>query len=95
MRIMQVGDPLEQAALQGVGWSYTQDERALAKTGKGPQRGAQIVHRFHFASHLKRMSVLAKLLEVPPGLAEGYFVLVKVRTGGGGAFGWYRRGIRG
>jgi cation-transporting ATPase 13A1 len=76
----QVGDPLEQAALKGVGWSYTQDERALAKPGKGAQKGAQILHRFHFASHLKRMSVLTKLLEVGGELAEGYFVLVKVRN---------------
>ncbi|GBG89136.1 hypothetical protein CBR_g48843 [Chara braunii] len=69
-----VGDPLEKAAIKGAQWCYTSDERAFPK-GQ-PRKSVQILHRFHFASHLKRMSVI---VSVDPGSAssQGFLVLVK------------------
>ncbi|KAJ4966751.1 hypothetical protein NE237_018600 [Protea cynaroides] len=56
-----VGDPLEKAALKGVDWTYTSDEKAMPKKGGG--QSVQIVQRHHFASHLKRMSVIVRVQE--------------------------------
>ncbi|KAK8457839.1 hypothetical protein SEVIR_3G255000v4 [Setaria viridis] len=54
-----VGDPLEKAAIKGIDWIYTSDEKAMSKKPGG--QPVQIVHRFHFASHLKRMSVVVRI----------------------------------
>ncbi|KAL5979329.1 putative manganese-transporting ATPase pdr2 [Asimina triloba] len=54
-----VGDPLEKAALKGIDWIYTSDERAMPKKGAG--LAVQIVQRHHFASHLKRMAVVVRI----------------------------------
>ncbi|ONM31917.1 putative manganese-transporting ATPase PDR2 [Zea mays] len=51
-----VGDPLEKAAIKGLDWIYTSDEKAMSKKPGG--QPVQIVHRYHFASHLKRMSII-------------------------------------
>ncbi|KAH9781725.1 putative manganese-transporting ATPase PDR2 [Citrus sinensis] len=56
-----VGDPLEKAALKGIDWSYKSDEKAMPKRGGG--NAVQIVQRHHFASHLKRMSVVVRVQE--------------------------------
>ncbi|KAJ8573033.1 hypothetical protein K7X08_009544 [Anisodus acutangulus] len=56
-----VGDPLEKAALKGIDWTYKSDEKAMPKKGGGD--AVQIVQRHHFASHLKRMSVVVRLQE--------------------------------
>ncbi|CAN6346903.1 unnamed protein product [Urochloa humidicola] len=56
-----VGDPLEKAAIKGIDWIYTSDEKAMSKKPGG--QPVQIVHRFHFASHLKRMSVVVRIQE--------------------------------
>ncbi|XP_020086231.1 probable manganese-transporting ATPase PDR2 [Ananas comosus] len=56
-----VGDPLEKAALKGIDWIYTSDEKAMPKKSGG--QAVQIVHRFHFASHLKRMAVIVRVQE--------------------------------
>ncbi|KAK7350766.1 hypothetical protein VNO77_09701 [Canavalia gladiata] len=56
-----VGDPLEKAALRGIDWSYKSDEKAVPKKGSG--HPVQIVHRYHFASHLKRMAVVVRIQE--------------------------------
>ncbi|KAJ4971211.1 hypothetical protein NE237_004310 [Protea cynaroides] len=56
-----VGDPLEKAALKGIDWTYTSDEKAMPKRGSG--HAVQIVQRYHFASHLKRMSVVVRVNE--------------------------------
>ncbi|CAM8975759.1 unnamed protein product [Rhodiola kirilowii] len=56
-----VGDPLEKAALKGIEWSYKSDEKAFPKKGGG--QAVQIVQRYHFASHLKRMSVVVRTQE--------------------------------
>ncbi|KAG8085503.1 hypothetical protein GUJ93_ZPchr0010g7703 [Zizania palustris] len=56
-----VGDPLEKAAIKGIDWIYTSDEKAMPKKSGG--QPVQIVHRYHFASHLKRMSVVVRIQE--------------------------------
>ncbi|KAM7257615.1 hypothetical protein ACFE04_013356 [Oxalis oulophora] len=56
-----VGDPLEKAALKGIDWSYKSDEKAIPKKGSG--NSVQIVQRYHFASHLKRMAVVVRINE--------------------------------
>ncbi|RZC07798.1 putative manganese-transporting ATPase PDR2 isoform B [Glycine soja] len=56
-----VGDPLEKAALKGIDWSYKSDDKAVPKKGNG--HPVQIVHRYHFASHLKRMAVVVRIQE--------------------------------
>ncbi|KAK3087866.1 hypothetical protein FSP39_011689 [Pinctada imbricata] len=52
-----VGDPLEKATLKAVDWSLTKGECVVPQKKKG--HGLKIYHRFHFASALKRMSVIA------------------------------------
>ncbi|WOL01814.1 putative manganese-transporting ATPase PDR2 [Canna indica] len=56
-----VGDPLEKAALKGIDWIYTSDEKAMPK--KSGSHAVQIIHRHHFASHLKRMGVIVRIQE--------------------------------
>ncbi|KAJ4839478.1 putative manganese-transporting ATPase pdr2 [Turnera subulata] len=63
-----VGDPLEKAALKGIDWTYKSDEKAIPKRGVG--NPVQIVQRHHFASHLKRMSVVVRI-------EEEFFAFVK------------------
>ncbi|PWA64181.1 manganese-transporting ATPase [Artemisia annua] len=53
---LEVGDPLEMAAIKAIEWSYKSDEKAMLK--KGGDSIVQIVQRHHFASHLKRMAVV-------------------------------------
>ncbi|KAG8376225.1 hypothetical protein BUALT_Bualt09G0040900 [Buddleja alternifolia] len=64
-----VGDPLEKAALKGIEWGYKSDEKAMPKKGSG--NFVQIVQRHHFASYLKRMSVVVRV-------QEEFFAFVKV-----------------
>eukprot|EP00897_Mesotaenium_endlicherianum_P008584 jgi/Mesen1/7754/ME000407S06956 len=69
-----VGDPLEKAALKGVDWTFTGEEKALSRRGG---TSAQIVQRHHFASHLKRMAGAPEtieefLREVPVGYTQAY-----------------------
>lgn len=55
-----VGDPIEKTALQGIGWSYKPENMAIPKRGGQP---VHILQRHHFASHLKRMTVVVNLQE--------------------------------
>eukprot|EP00250_Pteridium_aquilinum_P006683 c16550_g1_i2 orf=230-2653(+) len=63
-----VGDPLEKAALKGIDWAYTSDERAVPR--KGNYQPVQILQRHHFASYLKRMSTVVRV-------QDSYFSFVK------------------
>ncbi|CAK9272759.1 unnamed protein product [Sphagnum jensenii] len=71
-----VGDPLEKAALKGIDWAYTADEKAVPRKNhcalyySGSGQPVQIVQRHHFASHLKRMAVVART-------EDNFFALVK------------------
>lgn len=65
-----VGDPLEKAALSGIDWSFTAEEKAVSR--KSGHQGAQIIQRHHFASHLKRMAVVVRVDD-----ESGFTVLVK------------------
>ncbi|CAH9120912.1 unnamed protein product [Cuscuta epithymum] len=64
-----VGDPLEKAALKGIDWSYKSDEKAIPRKGGG--EAVQIVHRHHFASHLKRMSAVVRVQELFYAFVKG------------------------
>ncbi|XP_024368121.1 probable manganese-transporting ATPase PDR2 isoform X1 [Physcomitrium patens] len=64
-----VGDPLEKAALKGIDWIYTAEERAITRKGTG--QPVQIIQRHHFASHLKRMAVVARIEEKFVALVKG------------------------
>ncbi|KAJ1440440.1 P-type ATPase [Sesbania bispinosa] len=63
-----IGDPLEKAALKGIDWSYKSDEKSVPK--KGNAHPVQIVQRYHFSSHLKRMTVVVRI-------EEEFFAFVK------------------
>lgn len=68
-----VGDPLECAAMSHTGWSLGRSDD-LKNTRDGTTM--KIVQRHHFSSELKRMAVLAKVVE--PGSLEGrYWAFVK------------------
>ena len=52
-----VGDPLEKATLEAIDWNLTKGEAVIPKKFRHP--AIKIVHRHHFSSNLKRMSVVA------------------------------------
>ncbi|KAG0625464.1 hypothetical protein M758_2G057800 [Ceratodon purpureus] len=64
-----VGDPLEKAALKGIDWAYTADEKAISR--KGASQPVQIIQRHHFASHLKRMAVVGRTEDSFMALVKG------------------------
>lgn len=63
-----MGDPVEMASLQALGWEYDTTSQ-MSCPGEGSQvfkKGevtAQVLHRYHFASKLQRMAVLATVRE--------------------------------
>ena len=69
-----VGDPLEKATLQAVDWTLSKGDTVVPRKGKG--HGLKIYQRFHFASSLKRMSVIVG--HTPVGSVETtYMATVK------------------
>lgn len=73
-----VGDPLEKAALKGIDWLYKSDEKAMSKRGG---QAVQIVHRHHFASHLKRMAVVVRVREEFLAFVKGAPEIIQDRLG--------------
>ncbi|KAK3265486.1 hypothetical protein CYMTET_25836 [Cymbomonas tetramitiformis] len=53
---MLVGDPVEKAGLAAIGWSYGGNDVVSSKVGD--RKRLRILHRCHFSSELKRMSVV-------------------------------------
>ncbi|XP_034950468.1 manganese-transporting ATPase 13A1 [Chelonus insularis] len=69
-----VGDPLEKATLKAVNWTLTKNDVVIPKKGKA--RVLKIIHRYHFTSALKRMSVVAGY-NLPNSTESNYIVTVK------------------
>jgi cation-transporting ATPase 13A1 len=54
-----VGDPLEKAAIQSIGWKLSRND--TVSSSRGQKCSLSILHRFHFSSSLKRMSVVVHM----------------------------------
>lgn len=67
-----VGDPLEKATLKAAEWNLTKSDAVVPKKGKSP--GLKIVHRNHFSSSLKRMSVIAGYQVNERGFLESHYI---------------------
>jgi cation-transporting ATPase 13A1 len=61
-----VGDPLEKATLTAIDWNLTKGDAVIPKKGSKGVPALKIVHRHHFTSALKRMTVVAGYTP-PPG----------------------------
>uniref|UniRef100_A0AC34QHR8 SWIM-type domain-containing protein n=1 Tax=Panagrolaimus sp. JU765 TaxID=591449 RepID=A0AC34QHR8_9BILA len=69
-----VGDPLEKACLAWINWNVSKSDFVLPSKGKLPP--LKIVHRYHFSSQLRRMTVVASYNV--PGISDlKYLALVK------------------
>ncbi|KAL4715211.1 hypothetical protein ACJJTC_012258 [Scirpophaga incertulas] len=67
-----VGDPLEKATLKALEWNLTKGDAVIPKKGK--YSGLKIIHRNHFSSALKRMSVLAGYQVTDKGFIDTYYM---------------------
>ncbi|CAG9784593.1 unnamed protein product [Diatraea saccharalis] len=67
-----VGDPLEKATLKAAEWNLTKGDAVVPKKGKSP--GLKIVHRNHFSSALKRMSIIAGYQVNERGFMETHYI---------------------
>ncbi|XP_053601679.1 endoplasmic reticulum transmembrane helix translocase [Plodia interpunctella] len=67
-----VGDPLEKATLKAAEWNLTKGDAVVPKKGKSP--GLKIIHRNHFSSALKRMSVIAGYQINERGFMETHYI---------------------
>ncbi|XP_039268965.2 endoplasmic reticulum transmembrane helix translocase-like [Styela clava] len=71
-----VGDPLEQAMLKAVDWSLTKGDIVIPRRKLPGAHPMKIVHRFHFSSLLKRMSVIVSY-EESGSTGHNYMATVK------------------
>ena len=69
-----VGDPMEKAALKAIDWILSKGDVCMAR--KGMRQSVKILHRFHFSSALKRMSVIASVNSISQSTTN-YIVAVK------------------
>ncbi|KAM3962708.1 endoplasmic reticulum transmembrane helix translocase [Aphomia sociella] len=67
-----VGDPLEKATLKAAEWNLTKGDAVVPKKVKSP--GLKIVHRNHFSSALKRMSIIAGYQINERGFMETHYI---------------------
>jgi cation-transporting ATPase 13A1 len=65
-----VGDPMEKATLEAIGWRF-QDDIVHSSNG---QEAIKIFRRFQFSSALKRMSTISKIANTP---RDQYLIAVK------------------
>jgi len=81
-----VGDPMEKATLNALGWTLGNNDTLTSNPPKGPRANqpathiVQIKRRFQFSSALKRQSSIATVLMTDPSTgrkAKGTFVGVK------------------
>ena len=78
-----VGDPMEKATLNSLGWSLGRNDTLTGKSGKGhtgPEDLVQIKRRFQFSSSLKRQSSVATVITTDRATSKrtkGTFVGVK------------------
>lgn len=54
-----VGDPMEKAVVKAMDWTVTKGDVCMAR--RGLKQSVKILHRYHFTSALKRMSVIASV----------------------------------
>lgn len=69
-----VGDPMEKAALNAIDWILSKGDVCMAR--KGMKQSVKILHRYHFTSALKRMSVIASV-NAASSSTTNYIVTVK------------------
>jgi cation-transporting ATPase 13A1 len=69
-----VGDPMEKVALNAVDWNLSKGDAVTSR--KGRRATLKTVHRFHFSSSLKRMSVITAFV---PAQSSGHTHLVTVK----------------
>eukprot|EP00884_Botryococcus_braunii_P002446 jgi/Botrbrau1/12201/Bobra.0186s0106.1 len=70
-----MGDPLERAAFQATGWSFSGGSIASPRQA-GAKELITVLHRFHFTSALKRMTCLLKV-DTESGRAADLYVVMK------------------
>lgn len=69
-----VGDPMEKASLKAIDWVLSKGDVCMAR--KGMRQSIKILHRYHFSSALKRMSVIASVNSASQS-ATSFIVAVK------------------
>ena len=100
-----LGDPIETEAMSAIKWEYNHEIQTAAPSSKGgatfpysAQQQIRIIHRYHFASKLQRMSSIAAVVPPPstePGrpelrvLAKGSPEIIGTLLAPGEKPGWY------